>query len=118
MTRIKDKAIVLRGGKVTDTSVREGAKSVDHNDVVTGLSVQVWNEDQSFRHKQTLLKLLEAVPNEAYALARAKDITDAGGEIKWQKVIGNQYHAVINKLTVDDIVSIFSRNQYQELRGG
>ena len=115
---IKDNAIVLRAGTVTDASVRKGAK-VDHDNMVTGLSVQVWNDNNtSFTHKQTLLKLLAPVPNEAYALARAKDITEAGGEIKWQKVTGNPYHAVINGLTVDQIVSIFARNQYEELRGG
>lgn len=118
MPKIHDNAIVLRGGTVTDKSVRDGAASVQ-GDVVKGLSVQVWDSHNgSFTHKQTLLKLLAPVPNEAYALARAKDITDAGGEIKWQKVVGNPYHAVINGLTVDDIVSIFKRNQYEELRGG
>ena len=119
---IKDNAIVLRGGVVTEGSLREAATKrtihIGHDDVVTGLSVQVWNDnDTSFRHKQTLLKLLAPVPNEAFALARAKDITKAGGEIRWQKLKDNPYHAVVDGLRVDQIVEIFSRNQYRELWG-
>ncbi|HEY8548255.1 MAG TPA: hypothetical protein VIL36_24520 [Acidimicrobiales bacterium] len=113
---VDSNAIVLRGGTVDEDNVRHGARRIDANDEVTGLSVQVWNNNTtSMHHKGTMLKLLKPIPNEAFALARAKDIFKAGGEITMQKLHNNPYHAVINGLTVAKVVEIFSRNQHSKL---
>ena len=108
----KRNAIVLRAGVVTETQIRNGAH-VDHEDIVSGLSVQVWDtNNDSFRDHKVILKLLAAVPNQSYALARAHDITGAGGTIRWSRLPNNQYHALLSGLTVEQVVKIFSQNQY------
>jgi hypothetical protein len=108
----KPNSIVLRAGVVTETQIRNGAH-VDHEDIVSDLSVQVWDSNtEKFTDWKTIAKLRAPVPNPSYALARAHDFTDLGGTIKWDRLPNNQYHALLSGLTVDQIVKIFSRNQY------
>lgn len=121
MTDIKHNAIVLRAGMITETNLRDAHNKktlrIEHDDVVSNMSVQVWNDNvTSFKHKPTLLKLLEAVPNRAYALTRAHDVTEAGGSIRWNKLRDNPYHALVSGLTVGQIVRIFGRNQYEDFK--
>lgn len=114
MPSIKKNAIVMRAGVVTDRQIREGAQ-VDTRDVVSDLSVQVWNtSEDSFRSDEIINKLRAKLPQiyHSYALCRARNITDAGGTLRWQAVRGNEYHAVIDGLTVEKVVEIFKRNQY------
>lgn len=112
---IKDKAIVLRAGVVTTKQITDGCR-IDTNGNVSGLSVQVWDTNtDSMTDRRIITKLLaplQPITYNSWAVARARDFTAIGGTVTWKQLRGNPLHAEISGLSVDQIVTIFSRNQY------
>ncbi|HEY8546147.1 MAG TPA: hypothetical protein VIL36_13905 [Acidimicrobiales bacterium] len=134
MGKIKDNAIVMRGGHVTERAIRDAGENkpatrsrpaqkrtlrIDTRDVVTEMSVQVWNDNTAkFTDAEVLRELQRPITHGGFALARTKDITRLGGTIRWQEMQGNPYHAVVDGLTVHQVVEVFSRSVFpQGLRG-
>lgn len=107
---MKDHRVVLRAGVVDEANIRNGAK-VDTIDKVINLSVQV-TKGTAKQDQNTIQQLLKAVPNNHYALTFAQNILDKGGTITLNALDDNPLHALINNITVHDLVEIFKINKH------
>jgi hypothetical protein len=110
-------AVVLRGGIVTEDSIRSGAEWVDTIDKVYNLSVQI-TPGTAKQDTATINMLLGPIPNAHYALTFAINILNKGGTIAPNPILpgpgnpGNPYHALVSGITVEDLFNIFKINKH------
>jgi len=103
--------VILRAGVITPDSIRKGAEKVDTRDKVYNLSVQA-TAGTAKQDTPTINALRAAVPNEHYALTFSSNIIKKGGVIEYNPLPGNQYHALVSNITVDDLYAILNINKH------